>query len=50
MGPIVLFKTCCALLCVREQPRVNNSIAGSLMRGAQLGVIDPIDLRLALIR
>ena len=47
-GPIILCKSCSVLLCVLEQPRVDNSNAGSLKRGAQLGAIDPIAIRLCL--
>ena len=35
-GPIVLCKTCSVLLCVLEQPRVDNSITVPLKSGVQL--------------
>ena len=47
-GPIVVCETCSVLLCVPEQQSVDNSSAGPLKRGAQLGAISPIGLRPAL--
>jgi hypothetical protein len=38
----VLNKTCSMLLCSLEQPRVDNSSAGSLKRETQFGAIGPI--------
>jgi hypothetical protein len=46
---VVLCKTCNVLLCVLAQPIVDNSGAGPLKRGVQLGAIGPIGLRPALV-
>jgi len=49
-GPnAVLFKTGNVLLCVLEQPRVDNSSAEPFKHGIQLGAISPIDFRSALL-
>ena len=44
----VLCNTCRVLLCVLEQPRVDDSSKGPLKRGIQLGTISPIGSRSAL--
>jgi hypothetical protein len=43
-------KTCSMLLCVLEQPIVDNSSAGSLKIGIQLGAIRPLCLDLIDLR
>ena len=40
----VLCKICNVLLCVLEQPRVDNSNTGTLMRGVQLGAFGLISV------
>ena len=48
-GPnAVLCKTCNALLCVLEQPRIDNYSTRPLKRGTQLRAIGPVGLRPAL--
>jgi len=41
-------KTCSVLLCVLEQPKVENYSTWPLKRGTQLGTIGPVGLRPAL--